>query len=92
MWYNGIYLKRQVRHMGVTLTIREDLVKRLEALSRNVHQSKSSLASQAIEDFLTVQEWHVQAIKEGIESADKGDVVDHEEALAELKKWGKSAS
>ena len=78
--------------MGVNLTIREDLARRLDALSKSVHQSKSSLASQAIEDFLTVQEWHVQAIKEGIESADKGDVASHEEALAELKKWGKRAS
>ncbi|MCL4490629.1 MAG: CopG family transcriptional regulator [Nitrospirae bacterium] len=78
--------------MGATLTIRGDLAKRLETLSKSVHQSKSSLASQAIEEFLTVQEWHLQAIKEGIEAADKGDVVSHEEALAELKKWGKRAS
>ncbi len=61
-------------------------------LAKTVHQSKSSLASQAIEEFLTVQEWHIQAIKEGIEAADKGDVVSHKEALAELKKWGKRAS
>ncbi len=78
--------------MGVTLTIRGNLAKRLETLSKSVHQSKSSLASQAIEDFLTVQEWHVQAIKEGIEAADKGNVVSHEEAIADLKKWCKRAS
>jgi predicted transcriptional regulator len=78
--------------MGATLTIRNDLSKRLEQLAKTTKQSKSSLASQAIEDFLTVQEWHIQAIKEGIEAADKGDVVSHEEAVAELKKWGKRAS
>ncbi|MFZ5997873.1 MAG: CopG family ribbon-helix-helix protein [Nitrospirota bacterium] len=78
--------------MGTTLTIRNDLAKRLETLAKTVHQSKSSLATQAIEEFLTVQEWHIQAIKEGIEAADKGDVVSHKDALAELKKWGKRAS
>ncbi|MCL5062841.1 MAG: CopG family ribbon-helix-helix protein [Nitrospiraceae bacterium] len=78
--------------MGATLTIRNDLSKRLEQLAKTTKQSKSSLASQAIEDFLTVQEWHIQAIKEGIEAADKGDIVSHEEAVAELKKWGKRAS
>jgi predicted transcriptional regulator len=78
--------------MGTSLTIRNDLAKRLETLAKTVHQSKSSLATQAIEEFLTVQEWHIQAIKEGIEAADKGDVVSHKEALAELKKWGKRAS
>ena len=81
-----------MKHMGETLTIRKDLAKRLEVLSKNVHQSKSALASQAIEEYLTVQEWHVQSIKEGIDAADKGDVVSHEEALAELKKWRKRAS
>lgn len=78
--------------MGTTLTIKNDLVKRLETLAKTTHQSKSSLASQAIEEFLTIQEWHVQAIKEGIAAADKGDFVGHEEAIAELKKWGKRAS
>jgi predicted transcriptional regulator len=78
--------------MGDTLTIRDDLSKRLERLAKTTKQSKSSLASQAIEDFLMVQEWHIQAIKEGIEAADKGDLVSHEEAVAEMKKWGRRAS
>lgn len=74
--------------MGATLTIREDLAKRLETLAKTTHKSKSSLATEAIEEFLTVQEWHIQAIKEGLAAAGKGDVVSHEEAVAELKKWG----
>lgn len=78
--------------MGATLTIREDLAKRLATLAKTIHKSKSSLATEAIEEFLTVQEWHIQAIKEGIAAADKGDIVSHEEAVAELKKWGKRAS
>ena len=78
--------------MGATLTIRDDLSKRLQRLSKTTKQSKTSLASQAIEDFLTVQEWHIQAIKEGIVAADKGDLVSHKEAVAELKKWSKLAS
>jgi predicted transcriptional regulator len=78
--------------MGTSLTIREDLSDRLERLAKTTKQSKSSLASQAIEEFLTVQEWHIQAIKEGIAAADKGDIVSHNEAVAELKKWGKRVS
>ena len=78
--------------MGATLTIKGNLAQRLETLAKTTHTSKSSLATQALEEFLTVQEWHIQAIKEGIAAADKGDIVSHKEALAELKKWGKSAS
>ena len=78
--------------MGATLTIREDLARRLESMAKTTRQSESSLVSQAIEDFLTVQEWHIRAIEEGIAAADRGEVVNHEEALAELKRWGKRAS
>lgn len=78
--------------MGATLTIKGNLAQRLETLAKTTHTSKSSLATQALEEFLTVQEWHIQAIKEGIAAADRGDIVSHEKALAELKKWGKSAS
>ena len=73
--------------MKATVTIREDLSERLERLSKTTHQSKSSLASQAIEEFLTLHEWHIKAIKEGVAAADKGELVSHEDALAELKQW-----
>ncbi len=73
--------------MGATLTIRGDLAKRLETLAKTTHKSKSSLATEAIEEFLTVQEWHIQAIKEGIAAADRGDVVSHKKALHHAKKW-----
>jgi predicted transcriptional regulator len=57
--------------MKATVTIRDDLSKRLESLARTTHQSKFLLASQAVEEFLTVQEWHIEAIKEGVAAADK---------------------
>ncbi len=82
----------EAEHMGATLTIREDLSERLERLAKTTKESKSSLVSQAIEEFLTVHEWHIQAIKEGIEAANKGDIVSHDEAVDELKKWGRRAS
>jgi len=78
--------------MKATVTIREDLSKRLESLARTTHQSKFSLASQAVEEFLTVQEWHIEAIKKGVAAADRGELVSHEEALTELKRWGQCAS
>lgn len=81
-----------MKKVGATLTLREDLAKRLESLAKTVHKSRTSLATEAIEEFLTVQEWHIQAIREGIAAADNNDMVSHEEAIAVLKKWGSSAS
>ena len=78
--------------MGATLTIREDLSERLERLAKTTKESKSSLVSQALEEFLTVHEWHITEIKEGIEAANKEDFISHEEAVDELKKWSRRAS
>ena len=68
-----------------------EVADRLNALAKSTHRSKSFLAAQAIEEFLNVQEWHVEAIKEGMAAAKKGDVKSHEQAIAILNTCGKSA-
>jgi RHH-type transcriptional regulator, rel operon repressor / antitoxin RelB len=65
------------------------LAERLENLAKATDRSKSYLAALAIEEFVAVQEWQVQAIQEGMAEAEGGKVVDHDKALKELKKWGK---
>jgi predicted transcriptional regulator len=75
----------------VSTRVTAEVADRLNALAKSTHRSKSFLAAQAIEEFLNVQEWQVEAVKEGIAAAKKGDVKSHEHALAILNTWGKSA-
>jgi len=75
----------------VSTRVSSEVANRLASLSKSTHRSKSFLAAQAIEEFLNVQEWHVEAIKEGIAAAENGDVKSHEQALAILNSWGKNA-
>jgi RHH-type transcriptional regulator, rel operon repressor / antitoxin RelB len=67
----------------------EELAGRLTNLAKATDRSKSYLAALAIEEFISTQEWQVQAIKEGIADAEAGRVVSHDEAIKELTKWGK---
>jgi predicted transcriptional regulator len=39
-----------------------------------------------LEDFLAIQELHINTIEEGIATVEANDLVGHEKALAELKK------
>lgn len=73
----------------VSVRLSEPVADRLENLSRATCRSKSFLAAQAIEEFLALQEWQVAAIQEGIEAADRGEVVSHDDAVAELKRWSR---
>ena len=75
----------------ISTRVSADVAKRLTALAQSTHRSKSFIAAQAIEDFLNVQEWHVEAIKEGIAAAERGDVGSHDQVLAILNGWGKNA-
>lgn len=73
----------------LSVRVSQDLAERLEKLAKATEHSKSFLAAQAIEEFITLQEWQVEAIKEGIAAAERGEIASHEEALAELGKWGR---
>jgi len=69
---------------STTLTVRlaPQVKRRLESVAQRVRRSKSFLAAEAIEEFLTVQEWQIAAIKEGIAAADRGELVPHEDVRA----------
>ena len=68
-----------------------ELAERLASLAQTTHRSKSFLAAQAIEEFLNVLEWQVEAIKEGLAAADRGDLKSHAQAVAVLNTLGKRA-
>jgi RHH-type transcriptional regulator, rel operon repressor / antitoxin RelB len=73
---------------STTLTVRLDrsVKKRLEAAATRVRRSKSFLAAEAIEEYLAVQEWQIEAIRRGMEAADRGELVSHDQ----VKAWAKS--
>ncbi|MHB8836121.1 MAG: CopG family ribbon-helix-helix protein [Candidatus Methylomirabilia bacterium] len=73
-----------------TMTVRlpADIVERLEGLARSTDRTKSFLASKAIEEFVTTQEWQVQAIKQAVQAADVPGArfIDHEDLVAKRRR------
>lgn len=73
-----------------TMTVRlpAQVKARLEKLAKSTDRSKAYLASQAIEEYLNVQEWQVKAIQDAIRKADSPSPVfyEHEEVQTKLKK------
>jgi predicted transcriptional regulator len=76
--------------MTTTMTVRlpVELKKRMERLARSTSRSRAWLAVDAIETYVSLNEWQVQAIKEGIADADAGRVVPHDEVMAMMRSWG----
>jgi RHH-type transcriptional regulator, rel operon repressor / antitoxin RelB len=76
--------------MSVTsFTIRLDVSvkKRLEKLAKRTGQSRSFLAAQAINEYLEVNEWQVNGIRQAIASLDRGEGVTHERVRDWVASW-----
>ncbi len=52
-------------------------------------QFKPRLTKQMVKGNLTLQAWHLQAIRQGIAEADVGKLLPHEEAVKRLRMCGK---
>lgn len=71
---------------STTMTIRlePEAKNRLSKLAEITHRSKSYLASEAINEYIKIQEWQMNEIQKGIAEADAGQLVDH---ASILKLW-----
>lgn len=63
----------------ISVRVPANVADRLENLAKSVERSKSYLAAEAIEEYLAIHEWQVQAIQAGLEEIKQGKVVDFEE-------------
>ena len=73
----------------ISVRVPADVARRLATLAETTDRSASYVAAQAIEEFLTLQEWQVKAIRQGLAEAEAGKLLDHKEAVKRLKKWGR---
>jgi predicted transcriptional regulator len=71
----------------ISVRVPRETARRLRALAEATDRSKSYVAAQAIEEFISLQEWQVKAIQQGIEDADAGKLSGHDAAKARLAKW-----
>jgi RHH-type transcriptional regulator, rel operon repressor / antitoxin RelB len=76
--------------MSTNLTVRlEDHVKdRLHSLAEATHTSRSSLAAQAIRNFIELNEWQMGQIRAALAEAERGEFASDEEVRRYVSKWG----
>ena len=75
---------------STTMTIRlePELKSRLDKLSAATHRSKSFLAAEAVREFIELNEWQIDEIKDAVKEADSGDFASEQEMRAVFNKWG----
>ena len=63
----------------LTLRLDAKLKNQLDRLSKSMNRSRSFVAAQAIQEFVSVNEWQIAEIKKGLAEADAGDFVSEKE-------------
>ena len=78
---------------STVLTLRLDakLKNQLDRLSKAMSRSRSFVAAQAIQEFVTLNEWQIGEIKKAITGADRGDFASDEQVQQTLKRWTRRA-
>ncbi len=78
---------------SAVLTLRLDakLKKQLDRLSKSMNRSRSFVAAQAIQEFVSVNEWQINEIKKGLAEADAGDFASDEEMQQTIRRLTRRA-
>ena len=75
----------------LTLRLDAKLKKQLDRLSKSMNRSRSFVAAQAIQEFVSVNEWQINEIKKGLAEADAGDFASEEEMQQTIRRLTRRA-
>jgi len=75
----------------MTIRLDDDVKEQLDRLAAATQRSKSFLASEAIREFIALNEWHVRETQQAINEADAGEFASASEVKHTFAKWGADA-
>lgn len=76
---------------ATTVRIDDDTLGRVDQLASELSRSRSWVINQAIERFLSYEEWFVQEVKDGLKEAERGEIATDDDVAARFRKWGVDA-
>jgi len=75
----------------LTLRLDAKLKNQLDRLSKSMNRSRSSVAAQAIQEYVSVNEWQINEIKKGLAEADAGDFATDEKMQQTIRRLTRRA-
>ena len=75
----------------LTLRLDAKLKNQLDRLSKSMNRSRSFVAAQAIQEFVSVNEWQIGEIKKALVEADQGDFASDKEMQQTIRRLTRRA-
>ncbi len=75
-----------------TIRVPDEVADRLNQIAQKLDRSRSYMAAQAIEDFVSREEWQLAEIEAGITEADRGEFASDDDVARVVGKYVKMTS
>lgn len=75
-----------------TIRVPDEVADRLNQIAQKLDRSRSYMAAQAIEDFVSREEWQLAEIEAGIAEADRGEFASDDDVARVVGKYVKTTS
>ena len=71
----------------ITIRLNDELKEQLEFLAKSTQRTKSFLASEAIKDYVEINEWQIKEIETSLQEADQNNFATDKEVKDIFQKW-----
>ncbi len=76
---------------SVTFELDDETLQTLDRLAERTQRSRDDLVSEAVHDYLALQDWQIDKIRAGIAAAERGDFASEEELARIVEKYSTPA-
>jgi predicted transcriptional regulator len=71
----------------IHIEMSEAILGQVDAMARELHQSRSWIVEEAIRRFLDYEDWFRREVEMGLQEVGRGEITDEEAVRTVFKKW-----
>ena len=76
---------------ATTIRMEDAVLDRVDSMAKSVNRSRTWVINQAVERFLSYEEWFIQEVQSGIDEVANSEIAAHEKVEERFAKWDVNA-
>ena len=76
---------------ATTIRMEDMVLNRVDSMAKSINRSRTWVINQAVERFLSYEEWFIREVRAGVNEVTSGEIASHEEVAQRFARWGVNA-
>ena len=76
---------------ATTIRMEDAILDRVDSMAKSVNRSRTWVINQAVERFLSYEEWFVQEVQAGVSEVASGEIASQKKVEERFAKWNVNA-